>query len=146
MTTTAFTATVLPRMSRRVAVVAATAALAVAGALGAVPGGSVLAPAQADAAASVTVRSQTGNLFCKATRHRISCESRASGVRYSLSAYGFARRGYATYRGRGSYTLRYNRSYRAGRNFRIRSNASGFTVTNRSGHGFFVERHRSYRF
>ncbi|MCK9248111.1 MAG: hypothetical protein M0P31_03940 [Solirubrobacteraceae bacterium] len=143
MTATALSTTV---PTRRIAVVAVTASLALAGALGAVPGAGALAPTQADAAASVTVRSQTGNLFCKASQLRISCESRASGVRYSLSPYGTARRGNATYRGRGSYTLRYNRSYRAGRNFRIRSNASGFTVTNRSGHGFFIERYRSYRF
>ncbi|WP_320670574.1 hypothetical protein [Patulibacter defluvii] len=131
MTTTAPT-----RRSRRIAAGAlATAVLAL--------GGGTVGTASADAAQ--TFRSKTGNLFCKASRSTIACESRASGVRYVLSSYGYAYRTGANYRGVGNTTLGYGMTYRVGR-FRVRSGSAGFTVTNRSGHGFFIERFASYRF
>lgn len=126
-----------PRRSRRLAVGALVSAVAALGGTG------MVGTASADAAQ--TFRSKTGNIFCKASRSTISCESRASGIRYVLSRYGGAYRTGATYRGVGNTTLGYGMTYRVG-SFRVRSGTAGFTVTNRSGRGFFIERYAAYRF
>jgi hypothetical protein len=95
------------------------------------------------------VHSPTGNLVCHYNGYgRISCGRLNDGLTLSVDRYGARRLANGTvYRWRSGHALPYGtsaRSFDSGPRVTIRSTASGLTVRV-GGHGFFINRVRSYK-